>query len=102
MPVLTEEQTMLRDSAREWAKDHAPVGALRKMRDSGNELGFDAKTFATIAEMGWTGVVIPEAFGGSEFGYRSIGLVLEELGRSLVAAPLIGSAVGAASAITLG
>jgi alkylation response protein AidB-like acyl-CoA dehydrogenase len=52
--------------------------------------------------MGWTGVVIPEAYGGSEFGYRGIGVVLEELGRNVVAAPLIGSAVGAASALILG
>ena len=52
--------------------------------------------------MGWTGVVIPEDFGGSDFGYRSMGVILEEFGRKLVAAPLIGSAIGAASAITLG
>jgi alkylation response protein AidB-like acyl-CoA dehydrogenase len=102
MAVLTEEQTMLRDSAREWAKSNAPVSAFRKMRDSNNELGFDKGTFTSVAEMGWTGVVIPENYGGSEFGYRGIGLVLEELGRTLVAAPLIGSAVGAASALILG
>ena len=102
MAVLTEEQTMLRDSAREWAKSNAPVSAFRKMRDSNNDLGFDKSTFSSIAEMGWTGVVIPENYGGSEFGYRGIGLVLEELGRTLVAAPLIGSAVGAASALILG
>ena len=102
MTMLTEEQTILRDSARAWAKDQAPVGAFRKMRDSGNELGFDRGTFTAISNMGWTGVIIPEAYGGSEFGYRSIGLVLEELGRTLTAAPLIGSAVGAASAIMLG
>lgn len=102
MTMLTEEQTILRDSARAWAQDQAPVGAFRKMRDSGNELGFDRETFTAISNMGWTGVIIPEAYGGSEFGYRSIGLVLEELGRTLTAAPLIGSAVGAASAIMLG
>lgn len=102
MTMLTEEQIILRDSARAWAQDHAPVSAFRKMRDSGGELGFDGKTFTAIADMGWTGVIIPEAYGGSEFGYRSIGLVIEELGRTLTAAPLIGSAVGAASAIMLG
>lgn len=102
MSLLTEEQVMLRDSARGWAQTNAPVSAFRKMRDSGNEKGFDSATFKSIAEMGWTGVVIPEAYGGSEFGYRSIGVVLEELGRKVVAAPLIGSAVGAASALILG
>ena len=51
MAVLTEEQTMLRDSAREWAKSNAPVSAFRKMRDSNNELGFDKGTFTSVAEM---------------------------------------------------
>lgn len=102
MTLLTEEQIMLRDSARGWVKSNAPVSAFRKMRDSENQKGFDDATFKSIAEMGWTGVVIPEAYGGSEFGYRSIGVVLEELGRNVVAAPLIGSAVGAASALILG
>src|ERR1044072_3361832 len=102
MALLTEEQVMLRDSARGWVQDHSPVSAFRKLRDSDNPLCFDANTFKSIAEMGWTGVVIPEAYGGSEFGSRSIGVVLEELGRRVVAAPLIGSAVGAASALILG
>jgi alkylation response protein AidB-like acyl-CoA dehydrogenase len=102
MALLTEEQAMLRDSARGWVQTNSPVGAFRKLRDSDNPLCFDAGTFKSIAEMGWTGVVIPEAYGGSEFGYRSIGVVLEELGRKVVAAPLIGSAVGAASALILG
>jgi alkylation response protein AidB-like acyl-CoA dehydrogenase len=102
MSLLTEEQVMLRDSAKGWVQSHAPISAFRKMRDSGNANGFEPATFKSIAEMGWTGVVIPEAYGGSEFGYRSIGVVLEELGRKVVAAPLIGSAVGAASALILG
>jgi alkylation response protein AidB-like acyl-CoA dehydrogenase len=75
---------------------------MRKIRDSNSEIGFDPATFKSIAGMGWTGVVIPEDFGGSDFGYRSMGVLLEEFGRKLVAAPLIGSAIGAASAITLG
>jgi alkylation response protein AidB-like acyl-CoA dehydrogenase len=102
MTLLTEEQEMLRDSARGWVTDHSPVSAMRKIRDSGSEIGFDPATFKSIAGMGWTGVVIPEDFGGSDFGYRSMGVILEEFGRKLVAAPLIGSAIGAASAIALG
>jgi len=102
MTLLTEEQEMLRDSAKGWVTDHSPVSALRKLRDSGNPTGFDPATLKSIAGMGWTGVVIPEDFGGSDFGFRSMGVVLEAFGRKLVAAPLIGSAIGAASAIKLG
>ena len=102
MTLLTEEQEMLRDSAKGWVTDHSPVSAMRKIRDGGSEIGFDPATFKSIAGMGWTGVVIPEDFGGSDFGYRSMGVILEEFGRKLVAAPLIGSAIGAASALKLG
>ena len=99
MAVLTEEQTMLRDAARAWAQEKAPVGALRKARDSGSLLGYAPEAFAEMAGMGWAGVVIPENHGGSEFGYLSLGLVLEELGRTLAASPLAVSSMAAASAL---
>ena len=102
MAVLTEEQTMLRDSAREWTKDNAPVSAFRKLRNAKAELGYDPQLFAQMAQMGWTGVVIPEAYGGSDFGYLSLGLVLEETGRTLTASPLLASGLAAASALVLG
>ena len=102
MAVLNEEQSMLRDAAKSWVQDKSPVTAFRKMRDSGAELGYDTAAWNEMAEMGWAGVVVPEDFGGSQFGYLSIGLILEELGRTLTASPLTASAVGAASALALG
>jgi alkylation response protein AidB-like acyl-CoA dehydrogenase len=102
MAVLTEEQSMLRDAARTWTQEKSPVSAFRKVRDSGAPNGYDPAAFAEMAEMGWTGVIIPEAFGGSDFGYLSLGLILEETGRTLTASPLISSALAAASAIVLG
>ena len=102
MPLPTEEQTILREMAHNWAQRDCPVKSFRDLRDSGNADGFDADTFNTIAQMGWTGAIIPESYGGSDVGFASMGAVLEELGRTLVAAPLIGSAIGAASALLLG
>lgn len=101
MAVLNDEQTMLRDMAREWADNEAPVGAFRKMRDAAPAAGYDAAAWAEMAQMGWAGIVVPEAFGGSEFGYLSLGLVLEQLGRNLAASPLASTAT-AATAIVLG
>lgn len=101
MAVLNDEQVMLRDMAREWADNESPVAALRKVRDAGAPEGFDPQAWATIGEMGWAGIVIPEAFGGSEFGYLSLGLVVEQLGRTLSASPLASSAL-AASGIAMG
>jgi alkylation response protein AidB-like acyl-CoA dehydrogenase len=102
MAVLTEEQSMLRDAARTWTQDKSPVSAFRKLRDSGSANGYDPAAFAEMAEMGWTGVIIPEAYGGSDFGYLSLGLILEETGRTLTASPLLSSALAAASAVVLG
>ena len=102
MAVLTEEQTMLRDAAREWTELESPVKAFRTMRDSGAALGFDPAVWREISQMGWAGVVIPEAYGGSDFGFLSMGQVLEQTGRTLTASPLIASAVAAASALVIG
>ena len=102
MAVLTEEQSMLRDAAKTWTQEKSPVSAFRKMRDSGAPLGYDPAAFSEMAEMGWTGVIIPEEYGGSDFGYLSLGLVLEELGRTLTASPLLATALASASALILG
>jgi alkylation response protein AidB-like acyl-CoA dehydrogenase len=102
MAVLTEEQSMLRDSARAWTQEKSPVSAFRKVRDSGGPLGYDPAAFAEMAQMGWAGVIIPEEYGGSNFGYLSLGLILEETGRTLTASPLLATAAAAASAIILG
>ena len=101
MAVLTEEQTMLRDMAREWADNESPVTAFRKLRDAAPAEGYDAAAWTEIGQMGWGGIVIPEAHGGSALGYLSLGMVVEQLGRNLAASPLA-STGPAASAIALG
>lgn len=102
MAVLSEEQSMLRDAAKSWVQEKSPVTAFRKMRDSGAELGYDVAAWNEMAEMGWAGVIVPEEYGGSNFGYLSLGLILEELGRTLTASPLLSSGLAAASALILG
>src|ERR1700743_3898735 len=89
MAVLTEEQSLLRDAAKSWVREKSPVTAFRKMRDGGSVDGFDKEAWKEIAEMGWTGILIPEEFGGSGLGYVTLGLVLEEMGRTLTASPLL-------------
>ncbi len=102
MAVLTEEQVMLKDAAKGWVGERSPVSALRKLRDTDVDVAFDRAAWAEMGEMGWAGVIVPEAHGGSEFGYRSLGLVLEETGRTLTNSPLVSTALIAASALTLG
>ena len=101
MAVLNEEQEMLRDMARDWTVNESPVTEFRKVRSGGKPEAFDRNAYATMAEMGWAGVVIPEEHGGSDFGFLSAGLVIEELGKTLTASPLV-MTTAAASAIVLG
>ncbi|MCR2833522.1 acyl-CoA dehydrogenase family protein [Parerythrobacter lacustris] len=101
MAVLNEEQEMLRDMAREWAANESPVTEFRKVRASGAPEAFDRAAYAAMTEMGWAGIVIPEEHGGSDFGFLSAGLVVEELGKTLTATPIVMNTI-AASAIVLG
>ena len=105
--MLNEEQQMLKDMASEWVRDRVPVTALRSLYGHGGggvegSVGHDAAAWTEMAQMGWCGIVVPEEQGGSDFGYRSMGLVLEQLGRTLAASPLLSSGLVAASALRLG
>src|SRR3569832_525780 len=102
MAVLTEEQTMLRDAAKAWTQEFLFVFVFRKLCDSGNSDGFDPAVWRELAEKGWAGTVIPEEYGGSVLDYLTLGIVLEETGRTLTASPLLSTALITASAIVLG
>jgi alkylation response protein AidB-like acyl-CoA dehydrogenase len=101
LAVLTEDQSMLRDMAQAWARERAPIAQARRAWEGGLAAGYDPAVYAEMAEMGWTGMVTPEAYGGVEFGCFGMGLVAEELGRTLAPSPLLASALAAASAIAL-
>jgi alkylation response protein AidB-like acyl-CoA dehydrogenase len=100
--VLTEEQSMLRDSARGLISDKAPVSHLRQLRDSHDATGFSRDLWKIFAEMGFSGLLVPEDFGGSGLGCVEAGVVMEEIGRTLMPSPFFSSAVLAASALSRG
>ncbi len=101
MAVLTEEQEMLKDAASAWAQERSPISAYRKLRNSGAPLATIPRSFADMAEMGWAGIIVPEEFGGADFGYLSMGVVLEQLGRTLTASPLVTSSLAVVSGLRL-
>jgi alkylation response protein AidB-like acyl-CoA dehydrogenase len=100
--VLNEEQTMLRDSARGFIGDKAPVAHLRQLRDSKDATGFSRDLWRSFAEMGFSGLLVPEEFGGSGLGCVEAGVVMEEIGRTLMPSPFLATAVLAASALKRG
>jgi alkylation response protein AidB-like acyl-CoA dehydrogenase len=100
--LLSEEQSMLRDSARGLIGDRAPVSHLRQLRDNKDATGFSRDLWKTFAEMGFSGLLVPESFGGSGLGCVEAGVVMEEIGRSLVPSPFLSTAILAASALSRG
>ncbi len=100
--VLNEEQRLLQDTARDFFAKHAPVAALRALRDARDPIGYAKPLWQQMADMGWASIILPEAYGGLEFGFLGLGVVLEESGRTLCASPLFTSAVVGASAVLLG
>src|SRR5262245_57983147 len=101
MAALTEEQSMLKDQAKAWVTEQAPVQKFRAMRDSGVATCFTPSTWQEIVGLGWTGILVPEAHGGADLGYLTMGILLEETGRQLTASPLVASALVGATAIRL-
>ena len=91
--VLTEEQTMLRDMAKQFFTEQVPVTNLRKLRDEESAEGYDKAVWQQIVELGFAGILIPEEQGGTGFGPIGLGIVMQEAGRTLAATPLYSTAI---------
>lgn len=100
MPLyLNDEQTMLRDTAKDFVAEHAPVAHLRSLRDANDPTGFSRDLWKQFAEMGLNGVLVPEDQGGLGLGHVEAGVVLEEIGRNLAPSPFLATAVAAVEAL---
>ena len=100
MPLyLNDEQTMLRESAQQFVAEAAPVSHMRALRDANDATGFSRDLWKQFAEMGFTGILIPEADGGLGLGHVEAGVVLEEIGRNLSPSPFLTTAVAAVAAL---
>jgi alkylation response protein AidB-like acyl-CoA dehydrogenase len=100
MPLyLNDEQQMLRDTARDFVADAAPVSHLRALRDANDPTGFSRDLWKQFAEMGFTGILVGEEHGGLGLGHVEAGVVLEEIGRNLSPSPFLATAVAAVEAL---
>jgi alkylation response protein AidB-like acyl-CoA dehydrogenase len=88
---FNEEQEMLRLSARGLLEKECPSSLVRKLMD--DERGYDPGLWKKMAELGWTGLVIPEEYGGAGLTYVDLVLVLEEMGRVVLPSPFIWTAM---------
>ena len=97
---LTDEQAELARSLQRYFDDHASVRRSRELMDNGG--GFDRDVWLQMAsELGLQGLNVPEAYGGSGYGYVELGVVLHAMGRVLYSGPFLASVVFATEAILL-
>ena len=86
--VLTEDQELLAQTARDFVRTNSPVSRLRALRD-GQEMGFSPDMWQEMAQLGWAGILIPEEYGGAGMGLADLAVVLEAVGRNLAPEPFL-------------
>lgn len=96
---LSDEQLMLRDSLRKMLADQSSIKVVRQMEN--DPVGYPASLWKFLAEMGITGLTLPEEYGGSALGFIDLAVVFEELGRALCPAPVLETSVISAGIIAL-
>ena len=99
--VLNEEQQSLKDIAKEFLQNNAPISHFREIRDSKDELGYSQDLWKKMADLGWAGILVSEEYGGFNFGMIGMGGILEETGKTLTPSPLFATGVLGASLIEL-
>ncbi|MFL6774670.1 MAG: acyl-CoA dehydrogenase family protein [Sphingomicrobium sp.] len=100
MTLLTDDQKMLQETAASFLAEEGSIAKqLRHWRDIGCKDGFGHELWKQFAELGLTGICVPESEGGMGLGATEAALVLEEIGRNLTPSPFLTTAVAAAPAI---
>lgn len=89
--TLTEEQQLLRDTARRFLEERAGLETARVLMET--EAGYDPQTWAAIAEMGWQAMAVPEEYGGAGATAVETAVLMEEMGRCLLPAPYLSTVV---------
>ena len=98
--VLSEEEQFLKDTAKNFAEERSPISHFRSLRDSNDPNLWDKNIWLEMVKLGWPGILIPEEFGGSNFGVTGIGVILQECAKTLTPSPLFATGVLGAYAIS--
>jgi alkylation response protein AidB-like acyl-CoA dehydrogenase len=89
---LSEEQELLKNTARDFLEKECPETLVREMEE--DEKGYSPDLWKKMAEQGWQGLLIPDQYGGAGFSYLDLVVLVEEFGRALVPGPFISTVVG--------
>ncbi|BFM14883.1 acyl-CoA dehydrogenase family protein [Maricurvus nonylphenolicus] len=90
---FSEEQKMILESARSFCQDNSSIEKVRELLSSSQ--GYEDSTWQQLVALGWTGMAIPEQFGGSGLGVEAVVPIVESMGRNLSATPFISSTLAA-------
>jgi len=88
---FTEEQKMLRESARDFLAAECPKTFVRAMEKE--ERGYSPEMWKKMADLGWMGIALPEAYGGIGGGFLDFLVLLEEMGRACLPGPFFSTVV---------
>ncbi|MBX3026023.1 acyl-CoA dehydrogenase family protein [bacterium] len=99
---LNEEQSLLRESAAAFVRDHSSLRRIRALRDARDADGFSRDLWQQMAELGWLGIPFAAAYGGLGLGLKELALVLEELGKGLMPEPMLSTVLLGGGAIARG
>ena len=98
--VLSEEEQFLKDTAKNFAAEKSPISHFRALRDNDDPTLWDKEIWSEMVKLGWPGILIPEEYGGSNFGVAGIGVILQECAKTLTPSPLFATGVLGAYAIS--
>src|SRR5579883_190294 len=84
---FSKEQEMLRESARSLLEKECPSTVVRKLME--DETGYSPEFWKKMAELGWLGLIVPEAYGGAGLNYIDLVVVLEEMGKVVLPSPFV-------------
>jgi acyl-CoA dehydrogenase len=94
---FSDDSKLLREQAQRFLRENCPPKAVRAVLEG--QAPYDAALWRSMAEMGWLGAAIPEAYDGAGLGYEALCVLAEELGRALAPVPFTSSVCLAAEAI---
>ena len=89
--TLSEEQEMVRKSARDFLVDKCPKTYVKRMET--DEKGYSPTLWKEMAELGWQGLAIPEKYGGSGMGFIDLAILQEEMGRACLPGPFFATVI---------
>ena len=87
--VLTEDQELLAQTARDFVRTNSPLSRLRALREAQDSVGFSRDMWQEMAQLGWAGILIPEEYGGAGMGLADLAVVQEAVGRNLAPEPFL-------------